>query len=79
MGADQPFRPGAVHRYSAARLERTPRYPRISRDQIGHSSRAVIDATRPYEWRDKFPKVSGASQELKDRVANNWRDCSKKN
>jgi hypothetical protein len=38
----------------------------------------VIDATRPYEWRDKFPKVSGASRELKDKVANNWRDFLEK-
>jgi UbiD family decarboxylase len=51
-----------------------PLDPRIPRDEVGHSSRAVIDATRPYEWRDKFPKVSGASRELKDKVANTWRD-----
>jgi 3-polyprenyl-4-hydroxybenzoate decarboxylase len=50
-----------------------PLDPRIPRDQVGHSSRAVIDATRPYEWREKFPHVSGASRELKDNVANNWR------
>jgi len=34
----------------------------------------VIDATRPYEWREKFPKVSGASRELKDKVAGDWRE-----
>jgi UbiD family decarboxylase len=50
-----------------------PLDPRIPRDEVGHSSRAVIDATRPYEWRDKFPKVSGASRELKNKVTNNWR------
>ena len=50
-----------------------PLDPRIPRDEVGHSSRAVIDATRPYEWRDKFPKVSGASRELKDKVAADWR------
>jgi 3-polyprenyl-4-hydroxybenzoate decarboxylase len=50
-----------------------PLDPRIPRDQVGHSSRAVIDATRPYEWREKFPKVNGASRELKDKVANDWR------
>jgi UbiD family decarboxylase len=55
-----------------------PLDPRIPRDEVGHSSRAVIDATRPYEWRDKFPKVSGASRELKDKVANNWRDFLEK-
>ncbi len=49
-----------------------PLDPRIARDRVGHSSRAVIDATRPYEWQDKFPKVSGASRELKDKVAKNW-------
>jgi 4-hydroxy-3-polyprenylbenzoate decarboxylase len=50
-----------------------PLDPRIPRDQVGHSSRAVIDATRPYEWREKFPKVSGASRELKEKVAADWR------
>ena len=50
-----------------------PLDPRIPRDRVGHSSRAVIDATRPYEWREKFPKVSGASRELKDKVADGWR------
>ena len=49
-----------------------PLDPRIARDEVGHSSRAVIDATRPYEWRDKFPKVSGASTDLKQQVAANW-------
>jgi 4-hydroxy-3-polyprenylbenzoate decarboxylase len=51
-----------------------PLDPRILRDEVGLSSRAVIDATRPYEWRENFPKVSGASRELKDKVASNWRD-----
>jgi UbiD family decarboxylase len=51
-----------------------PLDPRIARDQVGHSSRAVIEATRPYEWREKFPKVSGASRELKDKVAREWRE-----
>jgi UbiD family decarboxylase len=55
-----------------------PLDPRIPREEVGHSSRAVIDATRPYEWRDKFPKVSGASRELKDKVGNNWRDFLEK-
>jgi 4-hydroxy-3-polyprenylbenzoate decarboxylase len=50
-----------------------PLDPRIPRDRVGHSSRALIDATRPYEWREKFPKVSGASRELKEKVAADWR------
>jgi 4-hydroxy-3-polyprenylbenzoate decarboxylase len=28
------------------------------------NSRAVIDATRPFEWRDKFPKVNAPSPEI---------------
>jgi UbiD family decarboxylase len=50
-----------------------PLDPRIPVSDKGFSSRAIIDATRPYEWRDKFPKSSGASRELKEKVANHWR------
>ena len=49
-----------------------PLDPRIPADEKGFSSRAIIDATRPYEWRDKFPAVSGHSAELKDKVRKNW-------
>jgi 4-hydroxy-3-polyprenylbenzoate decarboxylase len=49
-----------------------PLDPAIPREEVGYSSRAIIDATRPFEWRDKFPKVSGASRDLKDRVAGKW-------
>ena len=47
-----------------------PLDPRIPRDEVGHSSRAVIDATRPYEWRERFPKVSGraANSRIKSRA-----------
>jgi 4-hydroxy-3-polyprenylbenzoate decarboxylase len=50
-----------------------PLDPRIPVSDRGFSSRAIIDATRPYEWRDKYPKSSGASRELKEKVANDWR------
>lgn len=50
-----------------------PLDPRIPVQDKGFSSRAIIDATRPYEWRDKFPKSSGASRELKEKVAKDWR------
>ena len=30
--------------------------------------RAIIDASRPYEWAKDFPPVSGASSELKEKV-----------
>ena len=36
------------------------------------TSRAIIDATRPYEWRNEFPRVSEASPELKEKVLGKW-------
>jgi 4-hydroxy-3-polyprenylbenzoate decarboxylase len=39
------------------------------------NSRAVIDATRPFEWRDDFPAVSESSPELKEKVLAKWRDA----
>ncbi|HEY1371153.1 MAG TPA: UbiD family decarboxylase [Candidatus Binatia bacterium] len=49
-----------------------PLDPAIPREEKGFSSRALIDATRPYEWREKFPVVSGASAELKEKVGKKW-------
>jgi 4-hydroxy-3-polyprenylbenzoate decarboxylase len=49
-----------------------PLDPAIRREEKGYSSRALIDATRPYEWREKFPAVSGASPELRDKVRKKW-------
>jgi 4-hydroxy-3-polyprenylbenzoate decarboxylase len=51
-----------------------PLDPAIPRDEVGFSSRAIIDATRPFEWRDKFPQVSGVSRELKNRTESKWKD-----
>ncbi|HWO42311.1 MAG TPA: UbiD family decarboxylase [Candidatus Eisenbacteria bacterium] len=51
-----------------------PLDPAIHRDEKGFNSRAIIDATRPYEWRDKFPVVSGHSPELKAQVRQKWAD-----
>jgi 4-hydroxy-3-polyprenylbenzoate decarboxylase len=42
--------------------------PVIPPDERGFQSRGLIDACRPYEWMDDFPKVSGASPELKAKV-----------
>ena len=46
-----------------------PLDPIIPKDAKGFSSRAVIDATRPYEWMKDFPAVSGASAKLKQEVS----------
>lgn len=45
-----------------------PLDPAISRERKGFNSRAIIDATRPYEWRDKFPAVNAVSDELKQEL-----------
>ncbi|MDP6175239.1 MAG: hypothetical protein QGF09_13825 [Rhodospirillales bacterium] len=33
-----------------------------------HNNRAVVDACRPYGWKDDFPKVAEASPELKAKM-----------
>ena len=38
----------------------------------GFNSRALIDACRPFEWMGDFPKVSGASRELKEQVSEKY-------
>jgi 4-hydroxy-3-polyprenylbenzoate decarboxylase len=47
----------------------TPLDPRIHPDDKAKgkltNSRAIIDATRPYEWRDRFPVVNMPSPEIK--------------
>jgi UbiD family decarboxylase len=45
-----------------------PLDPIIPKDQKGFSSRAIIDATRPYEWLKDFPRASAASSELKKSI-----------
>ena len=45
-----------------------PLDPAIPREQKGFNSRAIIDATRPFEWRDKFPAVNAVSDEFKIRL-----------
>jgi 4-hydroxy-3-polyprenylbenzoate decarboxylase len=37
-----------------------------------HNSRAIIDACRPWEWRDEFPPVAEASPELRDKIHAKW-------
>ena len=37
------------------------------------NSRAVIDACRPFEWRDEFPPVARASPELREAVRKKYK------
>ncbi len=37
------------------------------------NSRAMINACRPYHWRDKFPLVNRASDELRNKTLSKWK------
>lgn len=36
------------------------------------TSRALIDATKPWEWRDQFPEVNAPSREVRESTARRW-------
>ena len=38
----------------------------------GFNSRAIVDATRPYEWMKDFPPVAKSSKEVLDATAKKW-------
>ena len=37
------------------------------------TSRAVIDACRPFEWMKDFPPVAESSPELKEKIYKKWK------
>jgi UbiD family decarboxylase len=49
-----------------------PLDPIVPRERKGFNSRAIIDATRPFEWREEFPLVARSSRELKERLLGRW-------
>ena len=49
-----------------------PLDPVIPPGQKGHNSRMLIEAVRPYEWRDRFPAVSAISDEVRDQISSKW-------
>ena len=49
-----------------------PLDPIIPEGSKGFNSRAIIDACRPYEWRDQFPPVVEVKPELRERVLKKW-------
>jgi hypothetical protein len=40
----------------------------LLREPPYHNNRGIIDACRPYGWKDEFPKVAEASPELKKKM-----------
>ena len=49
-----------------------PLDPIIQPGQKGHNSRMIIEAVRPYEWRDRFPATSAISDETRNKYAAKW-------
>ena len=37
------------------------------------SSRAIVNACRPYVWKDQFPPVNALSPELRKRISEKWK------
>ena len=52
-----------------------PRMPPDKRASKDHTNgRAIFYAVRPFHWKDKFPKVSRSSRELRERVIEKFRN-----
>ena len=52
-----------------------PRMPPEKRESKDHTNgRAIFYAVRPFDWKDKFPKVSRSSRELRERVIEKFRE-----
>jgi UbiD family decarboxylase len=51
-----------------------PLDPRIPKGMKGFNSRAIIDACRPYDWKDEFPKVVESSPSLMEATLRKWQD-----
>lgn len=49
-----------------------PLDPRVPKEKKGFSSRAIIDATRPWEWRDQFPRTQLPSAETRRKAEERW-------
>jgi len=47
--------------------------PIIPKDMKGNNSLAIIDATKPFKWKDSFPKTSALSRELEDKLLEKWK------
>ena len=52
-----------------------PRMPPDKRASGDHTnSRALFCAVRPFEWRDKYPRVSRTSRELREQAIKKFQD-----
>jgi 4-hydroxy-3-polyprenylbenzoate decarboxylase len=49
-----------------------PLDPAIHPDQKGFNSRLLIDATKPWEWRDRFPIAIGPDAKTRQETRKKW-------
>ncbi len=55
------------------RCRSTPQDPMVRRPaEAFFNSRAIIDACRPFEWKEQFPHAITVSDELKERIRKKW-------
>ena len=56
----------------------SPIDPRLTPEQRSAgdftTSRAIIDACRPFAWRDKFPKVHSIDPAYRDEIKAKWKE-----
>ena len=49
-----------------------PLDPRSPVGQKNYNSRAIVDACRPFDWKDDFPPVAESSPELREKTLAKW-------
>jgi 4-hydroxy-3-polyprenylbenzoate decarboxylase len=54
------------------RMTSGPLDPILHPDRKQYNSRLLIDACRPFEWRDRFPKAIGPDAETKAETRRKW-------
>jgi 4-hydroxy-3-polyprenylbenzoate decarboxylase len=59
------------------RTASSPTEPSIPPWEGNLMSRCILDATRPYEWIDKFPPTVDVSPEVRERVMNKFAQAVK--
>jgi 4-hydroxy-3-polyprenylbenzoate decarboxylase len=52
----------------------SPLDPLVREGEPPFNSRAIIDATKPYAWKDQFPPTADIDSELRRRVMSRWGD-----
>ena len=54
------------------RRRSSPLDPAVGPDDKRYNSRLLIDATRPFEWRDRFPAAIGPDAATKAQTRERW-------